>query len=224
MGPEKEGSGPGIGVEATELAVEAIPSDASVAVGTFAERLEGSGFQDGPPNIERIHALYSRSPKGRTALYNSVNAATALFGTPQFGDSIYLVTDGGDNRSTVTLEQLENELIRRGIRLFFFLVSRNGSSKTPEERQGPDDARDLSEATGGRLISMARLQGQAKNTAADLASSVRSQVESPLRLNLHLAETLTKSVKLKITAPAHGSTYEIAYPHRLEPCSTPAGK
>src|SRR5664279_5408884 len=182
MGPPRGGHGWGIGLLVARFAADAIPQDASVALGTFGEHLQVSEFQNRTSIVEQVLALRKIEPKGKTALYNALSSTSSLFKRPQFGDSIYLVTDGGDNHSSVDLRQLEDDLIARGVRVFVFLVSANTLYHTPEEREGPDNMADLARTTGGILISLQWSEEWfTKPEAASLAKSIRDQVESPYR-------------------------------------------
>src|SRR5664279_3856648 len=211
MGPPKGGPGWGIGLQIAEFAAAAISPEASVALGTFGEHLQVSEFQNRTSIVEQVLALRKIEPKGKTALYNTLSSTSSLFKRPQFGDAIYLVTDGRDNHSSVDLRQLEDELIARGVRVFVFLVVNiNVPFHTPEEREGPDDMADMANTTGGRLISLQwSRKWSSKPEAASLAKSISDQVASPYRLELQLASPLRKSAKLSITPPHDPKAYTI---------------
>lgn len=225
MAPPKGGPSWGIGLLAAEFAANAVPLESSVALGTFNENLQVSGFQDRSSLIKQVVALGKQEPKHRTALYDAVRSTSSLFKPPQFGDAIYLVTDGGDNHSSVRMPQLEDALIAGGVRVFVFLVSTNTPFHTPEERQGPDDMADLARNTGGRLISLPwSKEWLTKPEAASLAKSIEDEVAFPHRMELHLASPVNKPAKLSIALPRDPKDYTIVYPRRIEPCPTFAGK
>ncbi len=56
--------------------------------------------------------------KGLSAILDSLGAAAEQFNAPQFGDSIFVLSDGVDNQSRVPDSKFENLLIERRIRLF----------------------------------------------------------------------------------------------------------
>ena len=226
MGPPRGGHGWGIGLQIAGFAADAIPQDASVAVGTFGEHLQVSEFRDRTSIIRQVPALGKQEPKHRTALYDAVRNASSLFKPPHFGDAIYLVTDGGDNYSQVELRQLEDELITRGVRVFVFLVNTNVPFHAlTEVSQSPVDMADLARTTGGSLISLPwSKEWSTKPEAASLAKSIRDQVESPYRARLQLTSPLSKPAKLSITLPHEPKAYTIVYPRRIEPCSKSAGE
>lgn len=225
MGPPNGKSPWGIALQTVKFAANAIPPQSSVAVGTFGEHVQVSEFRDRSSSLEQVLAWTKEQPKGRTALFNAVSSTSSLFKAPQFGDAIYLVTDGDDNRSSVTLPQLEDELIRRGIRVFVFLVNKNGSFHIPEERRGPENMAELAQTTGGSLISLPWSEEWfTKPDAASLVKSIREQVESPYLMKLQLTSRLSKPAKLSITRSHDPKAYTIAYPRRLEPCSKDTAK
>ena len=223
MGPSLQGSGWGIGLPAAKFAADAIPPEASVAFGTFGEHLQISEFQDATSLTQLVLALGKTQPKLRTALYDAVSNASSRFKTPQFGDTIYVVTDGGNNRSSIGLHQLEDELIARGVRVFVFLVAHPGFL-TPEEREGPTNMEELAQKTGGGLITLSSNEWFTKPEAASMAKSIREQVAAPNRMELQLTSPLSKPAKLSVTLPREPKAYTIVYPRLLEPCAKSAGQ
>lgn len=226
MGPpdsQSGGHGWGIGLQAARFAADAVPVEASVAFGTFSEHLQISEFQDATSLTDQVLALGKQEPSHRTALYDAVNNASSRFKTPQFGDTIYVVTDGGNNHSSISLHQLEDELIAHGVRVFIFLVAHPGFL-TPEEREGPTNMEELAQKTGGGLITLSSKEWLTKPEAAAMAKSIREQVAAPNRMELQLTSPLSKPAKLSVTLPREPKAYTIVYPRLLEPCAKSAGQ
>ena len=223
MGPSVQGSGWGIGLPAAKFAADALPPGASVALGTFSEHLELSEFQDQTSLTNQVLALGKQEPSHRTALYDAVSNASSRFKTPQFGDTIFVVTDGGDNHSSIRLPKLEDELVARGVRVFVFLVA-NQQIRTAEERQGPVDMEELAQKTGGGLVTLLSKEWFTKPEAEAMAKSIREQVTSPNRMELQLTSPLSKPAKLSVTLAREPKAYTIVYPRLLEPCSKSAGQ
>jgi hypothetical protein len=63
-----------------------------------------------------------KSLSGRTALVKALVAGIMELSPSQPGDSIYIISDGGDNRGGGSASDIERELTDFGIRLFFFLI------------------------------------------------------------------------------------------------------
>ncbi len=91
--------------------------------------------------------------KGTTPLYDAILTALKDFDTPEPGDAIYVVTDGGDNASKEKMGKIERSLQSSGVRLFAFLL--NGPM-TPEESSTIHDLYDLTRRSGGFLVSVSR--------------------------------------------------------------------
>ena|ERR1019366_4836884 len=224
MGPPNEGRFWGISLPTAKFAADALPPGASVALGTFSEHLELSEFQDTTSPTKPYLALGKLKPQHGTALYDAVSNASSRFKTPQFGDTIYVVTDGGDNHSSIRLPKLEDELVARGVRVFVFLVFEQMRFLTPEEREGPTNMEELAQKTGGGLITLLSKEWFTKPEATAMAKSITEQVAAPNRMELQLTSPLSKPAKLSVTLAREPKAYTIVYPRRLEPCSKSAGQ
>jgi len=101
--------------------------------------------------VERIKQLSIPSVRWKdrqTALRDSILQAADLFGTPEVGDSVYIVSDGGDNRSQASRANVEQQLSNRGLRAFAYIL-KNRAALNDEERPGEYELRQLAEVTGG---------------------------------------------------------------------------
>ena len=161
---------------------------------------------------------------GLTAFYNSLIYGASLFGTPEPGDAVYAITDGGDNESNSGKYGVERELQSKGVRLFAFDLSHRNFS-TEEEEAGHNNLRRLTEMTGGATISMASLP--AGKEGERLNADLRGLYEAMERFYILQVEapTLEKESRWKLEAlDADGGKrkdVEVAYPGNLGPCSAP---
>jgi hypothetical protein len=209
---------PQVGPLAAVFAAEATPQDSLVSLGTFADEGKVWSFQSRKKVSEEVLALASQSPKGRTALYLAISKALSQFNAPQFGDTIFLVTDGVDNLSGELRNKVQKELVARGVRVFVFLVTHR--FMTPEEREVPVDISDLARSTGGALIQAPWSEKWIAGTeAAHFAEEIKNQVRWPYRLEFQLEHPLDKTAKLKISGRAENKSLELAYPRHVEPCT-----
>jgi hypothetical protein len=96
----------------------------------------------------KYHPARRKDTGGRTALYSAVEEAMRALADAEFGDTIYGVTDGGENLSAISQRRLVQNLITGGIRTFVFLVN-TSDFKTPEEREGSQNIEQLAGQTGG---------------------------------------------------------------------------
>ncbi len=85
---------------------------------------------------------------GRTSVRDAVQAAIDMLSPVRRGDVIYLISDGGDNRSKMEEKDLKRELIRSGVRLYA-LVPTGLYPATPEEKEGPGMIANWTKLTGG---------------------------------------------------------------------------
>src|SRR5579862_6253120 len=80
-----------------ELALDALPQQSQVAVIAFGEDVRVKGFDSKQATAQTLVQASATKPHGRTPLYSATEQALHLFGAPQFGDAIFIVSDAGDN-------------------------------------------------------------------------------------------------------------------------------
>jgi hypothetical protein len=105
----------------TRMARQA-PEGISVAFGVFAERaVFTKGFVADPQKRDAAMSdvVEKKDSLGtRVALWDALHQALALFGPHQPGDTVLLVSDVYDDKSSRSGSDVEKELIARGIRLY----------------------------------------------------------------------------------------------------------
>src|SRR5262249_44718599 len=120
--------------EVTGDAVLHLTTDTQIAMELFDEKIiEVLDFTAGRQAVARrivtlasgIEAVPSKSR--HTALWDSLLKSLSIFGSPQPGDAVYVITDGGDNESKVRPKQVENAFLEKGVRLFAFLIVSGGT-------------------------------------------------------------------------------------------------
>ena len=219
--PQKTGWG--ITLPAAAYAVDVLPASASPALVTFSDklRLESSDFENRKLVGARVLHLAKRQPRGPTSLFDSIDQVLVEFKELHFGDAIYVVTDGGDNKSKISLPKLEEELISRGVRVFVFLVVR-ARSRTEEEISGASQMDGFAESSGGDVvrISSAEIAGNERAQLDKLAPRIVGQVEGVYRLELDLSE-VGRAARVKVAFVDRDrirNTRNIAYSHQIVPC------
>jgi hypothetical protein len=204
------------------VAAAALPPDTAALLLTFGDKLvpESDDFETRQQVGQRVLDLSNRTARGRTALLDSIDQGLRLFGDPQFGDSIYLVSDGGDNHSRTSYSKLQEKLILRGVRVFVFLVPTRMVSE--EEVRAAESTNDLARSTGGSLIDIPL--GSWKDERAQLghlALQVASQVQQLYKIHLPIAEFGNKPARVKITFADKSlkeDGHKITYARQLAPC------
>jgi hypothetical protein len=213
----------GVGLATADYAVDVVPASATVALVTFSDKLqrESSGFENPKVVGTRVVDLKRTEPHRMTRLFDSIHQVLTDFTELQSGDAIYLVTDGGDNKSVISPGKLRQELIVRGIRVFLFLVSSLNVFHTAEELDGASEIQRLAEFTGGDIvpISAAAIAGADRAQLEKLAPHIVSEVESVYRMELGIsAPGKPAHVKVSFTDRKRARNGHIAYSHEIAPC------
>lgn len=221
-------------------------SNTSLALLIFSDKVkERIDFSQGAKAITKRlseigadHSYAKRNVRGTTALRDVVFSALSLLGDPEFVDSIYLITDGGDNRSQTRLRDLRQALVSKGVRLFVALVSSENQNMRmpPEEQTGPSELADLAADTGGFVLGPlgASPFGKVsydltKNEARGIATGLDGlhmamtrndllDVEFPPAANKWSSWSLSLSPREKATH----KDWLLVYPRELAPCHVQA--
>ncbi len=106
-----------------DLFLGQIPAGSSVAVGFFNDKtLLSDGFISVPKElIKSLERFRGLEVQGHTALYDAIDQGLRFFQQPNPGDSILLISDGGENESKVQEKALNKALMESGIRVFVIL-------------------------------------------------------------------------------------------------------
>lgn len=101
---------------------------------------------DNPPTENR------KTKEVQTALYDAILESLHELSPYQPGDSIYVITDAGDNRSKASFSQLERAMLGSGVRLYVFLLTDFASNQG--DQGGKYNMEGLARRTGGFLVGM----------------------------------------------------------------------
>ena len=208
-----------------------LPPGVSIEYGLFKEKWVLSGtFLSDPAevrkSIDEVTASFGKSPYGRTAIYDSLHEALRRLGPPQIGDSILLLTDGGDNSSKLTAKKLELEFHAGKARLLTMMLF--GTQVSPAEESGRDSVQELVLKTGGSTLAI----NPETPAWADPKSNLRTaevvrrfwneRVLSTDVMQVQVPGTLTKEAKWKLTVnrevDARLKNAIVIYPTWLSPC------
>ena len=209
-----------------------LPSGVSVAYGFFNDKaVFTDGFFQDPHQLEEAIANAKRQLNkpgtGDTALFDSLREAVRLFQTPQVGDTIVLVTDGGENKSKLSTAELERELYTTGVRLILVLV-KHPHPESPEEIDYANWLPGLATKTSGTtaVIDITNRSWQDPKAAtlnravlrefwiqqvlSGYIMEVQVPADSPKARKWSLRLNTTESPRLKQTI--------LQYPEKLPPC------
>jgi hypothetical protein len=225
---------------ATHLVDAHLPST-SLALLFFSDQVhEQIGFSDGIPTVAKRLLDISANPDyvkknvlGTTALYDAVLAALHLLDAPGFSDSIYLITDGGDNKSRSNQRDVRRALVSSGVRLHASVLAPT-DDRVPEDLLGLSDITEMTTATGGVVLGPVGRKRAPHVMSFDLNQEERqalsvglryleADVLSNVRVELELPETPNKwgewSLELSHEKQKQFKHVSIAYPRDLAPCS-----
>jgi von Willebrand factor type A domain-containing protein len=189
--------------------------------------------------LEEIGATPSFTKKyvrGRTALRDVLLSAVNMFGGSDSSRSVYLISDGGDNASHSTSEEVRHTVRKSEVRLYFVVLepeARLGSRMaSPEEILGANDVRDMVRASGGLTFGPFapirfgkpnyQLSGEDRQIlGSELNRFYQAMVSNDL-LDIELPHPVEKWSRWKLTL-SHDKArlYKnatIEYPQELVPC------
>ena len=210
------------------------PSEMLVAFGIFGERaFLPHGFVSNPKNvnaqIDEVMLQLSSPSLGRyPALFDALHEALALFGEPEPGDTILLVSRGLNYGSKRSAKDLAGEFSNAGVRLLVMTgehltqprkdltsewYTAEKSSSTWYAGPGTVHLLKIAQQTGGSLVGFI---GPRWFSAAAVGYTLRLQSPSSF--------TAAKSWSLEFTKAAQNAVGQVRLvrPQQLPPCTTVA--
>ncbi|MGH9745082.1 MAG: vWA domain-containing protein [Candidatus Acidiferrales bacterium] len=212
--------------ESTPLALEVF---ATHIERTLSLTLDRAKLRTELKSLENISKIMP-SKEQLTSLWEAVQAAPKLLGTPELGDVVLVLTDAGNSYGKATFRSAAESLRSSGIRLFWFFVE-GPPRNTPEELSGLRDFEDLVNDTGGVVVSVLRSTIDRNSpfidtSGRDTATGFRLERLYQIMLNIYRLEIgfpspLQKGARwdLKVKVP-NTAGLEVYYPPRLSDCGT----
>jgi len=170
-------------------------------------------------------ALNAEVLNGRTALYDAIQSAVDQLRPSEPGDSIYLITDGGDNSSNIKQSKVRMALRDSGVRLFALLL--------PEYRYtsrlqfaDPQNLSRLSEDSGGFMEPLDlehgfQVFGERKQNLRTHTDWLSLRISAFYSLSVDLPENPQKATRWELTYVESGKRKKdvwLGYPHEVPPC------
>jgi VWA domain-containing protein len=209
--------------------IRASHSSSSFALVVFGSQIQiRVGFAEGLAAVTRKFDELPSEPRGPTAIYDAIFAALDELRPPREGDTIYVITDGEDNKSSHTPSQVEPRLLNAGVRVFAFLLvgSVPFRVRVPAE-SGPRNLADLAQQTGGTTSSFEYVDYPPHQLSdRDLATIVASArllyplMQHAYRLKIAMPPGIEKprDWTLEVMEGKKKSHLQVLYP-RLAPCA-----
>jgi hypothetical protein len=158
--------------------------------------------------------------KHRTALWASILAALRMLSSPRPGDVMVVISDGGDNLSSVSEVQVRGELLSAGVAVLALILARP-DLKTSEQREAQQSLFDLVKATGGNAevagSPVSRYDGEV--VVPFRPGGLISQLAHQYELQLD-APSIEKPEKWELGLNSSESRRKVKlfYPGYLQPC------
>lgn len=215
----------GLAENVTQQARKA-PDGRPIAFGAFGRHaLLTDGFlSEKSARTRAIDDVVSRQQplEAKSGLYDALHDALLLFGKHQPGDTILLVSDGHDSKSTISSAEITRELMASGVRLnivtgeFGYELTHPGAGKPAKGRMvdnlrllmWDDDLKRFADRTGG-------LYGRTPERA--LESSWSGYL---VELHLPVKPDNTKlEIEVRDDSGKPSKTVWVKHPPQLAPCS-----
>lgn len=149
-------------------------------------------------------ALQNVQPGGLTALLDAVRFSLTEMGKAKNArKAIVVISDGGDNHSSYTSQQIESLVREAGVEIYAMGVFDPLASLalTPEEVSGPKLLSEIATQTGGRAFA-ATVAGDLPSVAARIAIELRNQYVIGYYPKDQVRDGKYHTVEVKITEPA----------------------
>lgn len=216
----------------SQIALLIFNNDVTEAV-DFAQG--NSAVGDKLQQISGDHNYVKTNIKGRTALRDAIFAGLLLLKHPSSADSLYVITDGGDNASKHSVADLRQRLEVSSVRLFAVLLRKDVGYRylTPEEVSGPEELSELTEKSGGEILTAAAWHGkqmilsassEAKLKSEEILARLYQTILGDQLLEIELPFPVAKDERLELK-PSDRTRHEwrgahITYPSTLNKCGS----
>lgn len=205
----------------TDELVHSLPASTQFALIVFASRvLETVEFGHSRAEIlSAVDRLSASAGEEKTALRDSQLYASDLFGTPQIGDSVVVVSDSQDNHSHTSSSAVQQAYWSKGIRVFLFEILDRYSSIAQEALAEEEEQEAFILGTGGDYRSTDHPEPSEVSSAVhDLADDLSNYYV--LRLGKPQRAGNSTSLQLEVvdSSGRKRKGVSLAFPKRIRPC------
>jgi hypothetical protein len=200
--------------------------DGDVKLAAFSESVSKFvGREDIDPNapLPFPDLLRKGGKLQRTALFDAIAAAVHNPRTATPDDVVVVLTDGGDNHSSIRLNKLTQEVLRAGIRIFVVLITDRSAPDVPEVFTGREELSELLQKSGGDMLSIFPLKAgpsQVNPSSLALVQNGLATWYNAIRsaYYVHLPP-LTHTTKIKVELSPKIKGARVLYPREIPGCS-----
>ena len=167
------------------------------------------GFNDRPSvivdytsDVDDVEArMVMLKPENRTALIDAVYLGVDHLRQAKYDrKALLIISDGGDNRSRYTQNELERVVREADVQIYSIGIFDN-YAPSPEEQLGPELLKQICESTGGRLFNV----GSDTADLADIASRISDELRNEYVLGYSPSEPKRdgswRKLKVKLAPP-----------------------
>jgi Ca-activated chloride channel family protein len=158
-------------------------------------------LSDFTQSVEDIQSkLVFTVPKGRTALLDAIYLGVSKMRQAKHQrKALLIISDGGDNHSRYTEREIKS-LVREADVQIYALGIFSAAPQAPEEMQGPQLLSDVTEVTGGRMLTVADPKHLAA-AAAKIGAELRNQYVLGYRPSNSVHDGKWRKIKVKLRPP-----------------------
>ena len=167
------------------------------------------GFNDRPSiivdytsDVDDVEArMVMLKPENRTALIDAIYLGVDHLRQARYDrKALLIISDGGDNRSRYTQNELERVVRESGVQIYSIGIFDN-YAPSPEEQLGPELLKQICESTGGRLFNV----GSDTADLADIAERISDELRNEYVLGYRPSEPKHdgswRKLKVKLAPP-----------------------
>lgn len=213
-------------------------SKSEFALVTFAEEVKQITplSSERGPALDWVGKITQAHPelfKGSTSLVDAIEKAVEILRPNHLGDSIYLISDGGDNASRMGAGKIEEKLGMASVRLFaFFVAEPNPYARFVEDQS--ERIVEMMRRTGGMAFVLRSpnpkrggeydLSEKGRENLLAVANSLFQQMEKFYVLEIELPRVVDKpqSWKLELIPSSNQQVKDLKLhaPTKLFPCTS----
>jgi Ca-activated chloride channel homolog len=160
---------------------------------------------DSTQSIDQLEGkLLAEEPGGPTAMLDAVYLAVSKLQSARYErKAILILSDGGDNNSRYRLREIKSMVQESGIQIYAVGLFETFFFNTIEERLGKEWLGEITDATGGRTITVDN-RGKVPEAAASISREMRNQYVLGYR-PLSPSKTKWRKIKVRLTSTAERS-------------------
>jgi Ca-activated chloride channel homolog len=155
---------------------------------------------DATQSIDQLEGnLLAQEPGGPTAMLDAVYLAVSKLRSARYErKAILILSDGGDNNSRYRLREIKSLVQESDIQIYAVGLFETFFFNTIEERLGKEWLSEITNATGGRTITVDN-RGKVPEAAASISREMRNQYVLGYR-PLSTAKTKWRKIKVRLTS------------------------